>query len=165
MGNWHFGSCVMLLTCLGPGRFPPSVAPASSRGPGGGGGSAPWDPGLGCDVVSMRSMTAPRPLVDMAAGVDDVGVIDAGAWTRGLGSTQLCAPSGFAICSRAAARAPHGKGSRTSLPRPIGVCRRRECGNQQPSHVISSSLLRACAARGACEWCVSAGRRCSAVVA
>ena len=52
----------------------------------------------------------------------------------------LCAPSGCAICSRAAARAPHGKGSRTSLPRPIGVCRRRECGNQQPSHVISSSL-------------------------
>ena len=29
---------------------------------------------------------------------------------------------------------------RSSLPRPIGVCRGRECGNQQPSHVISSSL-------------------------
>ena len=42
------------------------AAPASSRGPGEGGGSAPWDPGLGSVVVSMRSMTAPRPLVDMA---------------------------------------------------------------------------------------------------
>ena len=28
-----------------------------------------------------------------------------------------------------------------SLPRPIGECRGRECGNQQLSHVISSSLL------------------------
>ena len=29
--------------------------------------------------------------------------------------------------------------SRSSLPRPIGACRGRECGNQQPTHVISSS--------------------------
>ena len=28
---------------------------------------------------------------------------------------------------------------RSSLPRPIAVCRGRECGNQQPTHVISSS--------------------------
>ena len=34
----------------------------------------------------------------------------------------------------------HGKDSKTSLPRLIGVMRRgRECGNQQPTHVISSS--------------------------
>ena len=29
---------------------------------------------------------------------------------------------------------------RSSLSRPIGVCRGRGCGNQQPSHIISSSL-------------------------
>ena len=29
--------------------------------------------------------------------------------------------------------------SRSSLPRPIGACRGRECGNQQPTHVVSSS--------------------------
>ena len=52
--------------CLAPGRFPSSAAPASSRELGEGGGSAPFGPGLGCDVVSMRSRTAPWPLVDMA---------------------------------------------------------------------------------------------------
>ena len=52
--------------CLAPWRFPSPAAPASSRGPGEGGGSAPWDPGLGSVVVSMLSRTAPWPLVDMA---------------------------------------------------------------------------------------------------
>ena len=45
------------MVCLAPGRFPSSAAPASSRGPGEGGGSVPLGPGLGCVVVSMRSMT------------------------------------------------------------------------------------------------------------
>ena len=54
------------VACLVRGRVPSSAAPASSRGPGDGGGRAPWDPGLGSVVVSMLSMTAPPPLVDMA---------------------------------------------------------------------------------------------------
>ena len=53
-------------SCLVRGRVPSSAAPASSRGPGDRGGRAPWDPGLGSGVVSMLSMTAPSPLVDMA---------------------------------------------------------------------------------------------------
>ena len=42
-----------------------------------------------------------------------------------------------------------------------GVCRGRECGNEQRSHVISSFPARG--ARSACKWCTAAGRWCSDV--
>ena len=53
----------------------------------------------------------------------------------------------------------HGKDSKTSLPRPIGVMRRgRECGSQQPaSHVTSSSphVVHAAHANGAYQQAVA----------
>ena len=58
----------------------------------------------------------------------------------------------------------HGKDSKTSLPRPIGVMRRgRECGSQQPaSHVTSSSphVVHAAHANGAYQQAVARDSGC-----
>ena len=58
----------------------------------------------------------------------------------------------------------HGKDSKTSLPRPIGVmCRGRECGSQQPaSHVTSSSphVVHAAHANGAHQQAVARDSGC-----
>ena len=58
----------------------------------------------------------------------------------------------------------HGKDSKTSLPRPIGVmCRGRECGSQQPaSHVTSSSphVVHAAHANGAYQQAVARDSGC-----
>ena len=53
-----------------------------------------------------------------------------------------CAVAVSAAISSPAFTSSHGKDSSRlcSLPRPSGMCRGRECGNQQPIHVISSAL-------------------------
>ena len=69
---------------------------------------------------------------------------------------------GCAIGSRSAAKSNRmARAAGAFAATADGVCRGRECGNEQRSHVISSFPARG--ARSACKWCTAAGRWCSDV--
>ena len=70
----------------------------------------------------------------------------------------MAAASGSPTAALLAAIAWQGQQDFAATAAPIGVCRGRECGNQQPSHVISSSLhvMHAAHANGAYQQAAAA---------
>ena len=70
----------------------------------------------------------------------------------------MAAASGSPTAALLAAIAWQGQQDFAATAAPIGVCRGCECGNQQPSHVISSSLhvMHAAHANGAYQQAAAA---------
>ena len=110
--------------------------------------AAAFGPAVGSAVAMSRERHAVAQLATGGSCIDAIRPTPVG----------MAAASGSPTAALLAAIAWQGQQDFAATAAPIGVCRGRECGNQQPSHVISSSLhvMHAAHANGAYQQAAAA---------